>query len=1223
MRRLDTNMFHFGGEGLFRLCQVLALSLFVVGMFSASLRAQSDTGSITGRVSDPSGAAVPGANVTAIHVETGRHTTVITTSAGLYAFPTLPVGHYEITVEHGGFKKFVHSGIDVRLGLAETINVQLEVGTVRQTVQVKASAPVLNTTNAETSTGISPQTMMNLPLWNGGLETANSFVGYMPGVNGNYEVSIAGSIGRASEMLVDGASMVLPESGGTTFAFRGFYQFSQMRLVTSGFNAKYGRVGGGIQEYVTKSGTNDIHGGGFFNWKRDIFDAVPWAVNQNPASRTCNGVTHAQACRPSEWFNEYGGYAGGPVYIPHVYNGRNKTFWFFSYDTIYQPSTISVQTGETVPTVAMKNGDFSALPTAIYNPQAPLVGGIRQAFPGNIIPASQFSSISKAILPYIPDPNFGAAGAFPSNYAYNSTSHNTDYVWSLQLDHQIGNRNHIMGYFDHRNQFTDQNLYFPGPLNGGLNTGESPYDLRLSEDFTISPSVELHSVMGYTIDRQIWNNPFQNGYGTKFGFPLEANTQQNATPVIAFENDLTMPAGGYNSGFTSFGMNQGKVNDGGQWNKTWEFTQNLTIMHGKHEFQTGWDWRYLETNGNDWAGSNGFYNFSSVETASAAGAPNGNAFASFLLGAVDTANANALPIFLPSIRYGYYAGWFQDTWKVRPKFTLDIGLRYEVPKGWSQLYGDMSSFSPLVPNPGAGGLPGAMIFAGTGPGRTGQYRPYPTDFSDIGPRGGFAWEVTPTLVIRGYGGIYYEALGNGGCGCTDGFGGGTFSQTSDGFDPAFYWDPGAFNPNRPVNNPGGVQPPASFTPAQQLPTVDNFANFVPYNGPNFGVAPRIDSWNFTVEKQVKGWLFSLGYMGNRGHRLNSSPIIDQVPTSDLYLGHVQTPSGTENLLQANLRGPLAPDICTYTHAISCSPNASGVMMPNLPFPSFMDWGSGATLAQALAPYPQYGFDLLSQNSGVGRSWYDAMDATVEHRFGNLNFTAGYVWSKTEDLLSERQIFDTGFGRQGYQDAYNLNAAKTLMVMDKPNYLNIVLSYRLPFGRGMRFLGSAHGVVNELVGGWTFSDIQQYSSGGLIPITNPTNYLGAELGSPQTYVTNTGKPIRTGISATSLDPNNLNARWFNYGANAPYTETAAFTLGTQSEYNSQFRNPWFRDENISFNKVFSLGERFSLNYQINAFNIFNRTDFGGIQGNIAASNFGMATGPMVGPRDITMGLRLMF
>ena len=868
----------------------------------------------------------------------------------------------------------------------------------------------------------------------------------------------------------------------------------------------------------------------------------------------------------------------------------------------------------------MKNGDFSALlnlptPVVIYDP-ATTVNGVRQPFPGNIIPPSRFSAVSKNILPFIPAPNSGPPGGIDSNFAYNSTSKLTDKVWSIQIDHSIGARNHLMFYLTHRNQESDSDQYFPGPLSDGLNNFNSPYYFRASDDFILTPRLLLHTIFGYSEERQFWQNPLQNGFGTKIGLPLAAGTPQNAMPIIAFENDLTMPTGGYIPGFVSWGMNQGKVNNGGQWNKTYELSQALDWIHGKHEFKTGWDYRYLETNANDWAGSNGVYEFSRVQTAPSAGAAGGNAFASFLLGEVDAANQNALPIFKPNIRYQYTAAYFQDTWKVQPTFTLDLGLRYEVPIGWHILNGDYSSFSPTTPNPAAGGLPGAMIFMGSGPGRIGALRPYPTSYHDFGPRAGFAWNVKPSVVIRGYFGIYYEALGNGGCGCTDGFGGGSFAQASDGFNPAFDWDPGAFNPNKPTNNPGGVQPPPSFTPAQQVPGVDNFNSGIYYLGPHFGTAPRIDSWNFTIEKEVKNWLFDVGYVGNRGHGLSSSVFINTLPPSDLFLGQVQTPNGTENLLQANLRGPLASDICTYTSAIPCTNG-----LPNLPFPTFMQWGGGATLAQALRPYPQYG-NVYSANSGDGRSWYDSLQAKVEHRFGNLNFMGSYVWSKTLDMLSYRQIFTQGV-QQGTQNSYDLPDAKSYMIEDVPHVVNIVLSYRLPVGRGQRFLSSAPGIVNQILGGWTVASEQQYRSGTLIELTNPTNYLGQELFSTLTKVTATGLPVRTGVSSTSLDPNNPNSYWFNHGAQAPFAITPPFTLGNASIYDTRFRNPWFRYEAISLNKTFPIRESVALNFQVNMFNPFNRTDFGGIQGNLASPNFGRPTGPMVGPRNITMGARLEF
>jgi hypothetical protein len=1198
------------------LCLVLAFFAL-----PGALWAQVDTGSVSGTVTDPNGAVVPGAKVVATHVPTGRQFSIDTSQGGLYVFPNLPTGPYTLSVKQTGFKGFVQSGIEVRVGLRETIDIKLELGMVQQTVEVKAAAPVLETDNPTRGTGISPQTLTTLPLWNGGLELANAFVSYMPGVNNGPESSINGSIGRASEVLIDGATLVSPESGGVSFYFPGFYAFSEMKLVTSGFTAENGRVGGGIQEYVTRSGTNAVHGAALFNWKRDIFDANSWAQNQNPAARTYNGSLHAQAQRLKERYNEEGGYAGGPVYLPHIYDGRNRTFWYFTWIGFWQPASIGVSGGETTPTAKMKQGDFTewcpATTPCIYDPAtSPRVPfGSPGAY--NIVPTNRFSTIAKNILPYIPAPNAGTPGQTTGNYTYNNSTITTDRVWSAKIDHSIKSRQRVAFFVTHRKYVISQDLYWPGPLSQGLDNVQAPTYYRASHDFVLSPHILLHSVWGMSKDAVLWHNPLQDGWGTKLGFGnLQAGTNQNATPVIAFENDLTQSTGGYN-GYTVWGVIAsnvlaGKVNNGGQWNWTTTVAQTLTWVHAKHEFRMGWDVRRLRTIGNDWAGTEGGYSFSRVQTAPSASTAGGNSFASFLLGDANYAYQGALPVFLPQIRYGYHAGFFQDTWRIRPHFTFNLGLRFEVPIGWHMVDGSYSSFSPTAVNPTAGNLPGAMIFMGSGPNRIGALRPYPTDFQEVGPRAGFAWNVKPSVVVRGAWGIYYEAVGNGGCGCTDGFGGGTFAQTSDGFNPAFQWDPGGYNPNKLTNNPGGVQPPASFKPAQQIPGVDNFANTIYYQGPKYGKAPRIYDYNFTIQKEFKNWLFEGAYVGNRAVGLNSSVPINTLPTNLLYLG-TAGPASAPNLLQSSITNP---NICTYASVISCT---NGV--PNLPFPTFMQWGGGATLAQALRPYPQFG-NVYSINSGDGRSWYDAFQSKVEHRFGDLNFMASYVWSRTLDMLSYRQIFFQGI-QQGAQDSYNLPDAKSYMVEDYPHFVNIVTSYRLPFGRGKKFLANANGVLDQFVGGWTFASTQQYRSGLLIQVTNPTNYLNQELFDTLTKVTATGLPIRTTVASTSLDPNNPNIRWFNSGTNAPYSVTPAFKLGNASYYNSQFRNPWLRAENISLSKRIKIRESVQLNYQVNVFNPFNRTDFGGIQSSISNANFGRPTGPQVGARVITMGARLEF
>ena len=1214
------------------LCLILALSIAL----PLAVLAQTTAGSISGVVTDPNGAVVPGAIVVATHVPTGRQYSATSTQAGLYVFPSLPTGPYTLAVKQPGFKAYIQTGIEIRVDLRETIDIKLTLGTVQQTVEVKATAPVLETANATRGEGLSPQTMASLPLWNGGLETANSFVGYMAGVTGNGETSIGGSIGRASEILIDGASAVNSESGGVSFYFPGFYAFSEMKLISSGFLAEDGRVGGGIQTYVTKSGTNAVHGAAFYNWKRQFLDAVPWSLNQSAAARNiapCR-VPQLVACRPKERFNEEGGYAGGPVYIPHVYDGRNRTFWYFTWAGFWQPAAIAVNTGESVPTAAMSQGNFQgiygATTSKLYDPTTLDGSGNRVPFGTagayNIIPANRISTISKNIIPYIPAPNSGS-GALAGNYAYNSKTIVTDKDWSFKIDESIHTRNRVAFFMTHRRQLSSTDQYMPGPLSNGLDSANAPFYERATDDFVINPHWLVHTLWGFSQERQLWNNPLQNGFGTKFGFPYPLpSSQQNATPYISFlaDNETT---------YTGWGMNQGKVNNGGQWNWVTTVAQNITWIHNKHEFKMGWDIRRMRTTGNDWATTNGLYTFNRVETAaSAASAGTGSAYASFLLGAVDSGSEGALPVFIGQTRYGYHAGFFQDTWRVRPHFTLNLGVRYEVPIGWHNVNGDYASFSPTTLDPTAGNLPGGVIYMGSGPGRIGTLRPYPTDFSDIGPRAGFAWNVKPSIVVRGAWGIFYEGLGNGGCGCEDGFGGGTFGQSSpDKFSPAFNWDAGTANPNKLVNNPGGVQAPASFKPAQQLAGVDNGCDAcgsLYQMGPKFGKAPRIYSYNLTIQKDYKNWLFEAAYEGERSVGLNSSVYINTLPTSNLYLANTTYPGDTSNALQSPILDPAVQ--CGYYN--NCASGATPVL-PYAQFaspatPQMFGWGNKITLNQALAPFPQYN-RVFSANSGDGRNWFDSFQFKVEHRFGNLNLESTYVFEKIENIMSYRQIF-TQTSQQGSQDSYNLKADKGLQIEDMPHVINILMSYRLPAGRGQRWLSNTNPIVNHLIGNWTYAMDGQYRSGALSQVLNSANYLSQELFSTLTKATSTGQPVRTGVSTGTLDPNG-SVHFFNANGctancttySTSYTVTPPGTLGAASYYNNALRQPWIRSENISLNKQIKIRESILMNYQINVYNPFNRTDFGGVVASFTAKNYGLPTAAQLGPRNITMGLRLEF
>ena len=315
--------------------------------------------------------------------------------------PTCLRGRTKSRSSHPGFKKLVRSGIEIRIATRTDLDLGLQVGDVQQQVEVTAEAPLLETTKSERGQNISQEVLYSLPIYGGGLRSAEAFIGYMPGVNSGPEMSVNGSNGRARDILIDGASITIPESGGTNFYFPGFEAYQEMKLVTSTFNAEYGRLGGGLEIITTKSGTNSIHGSGFWNLRRDIFEAAGWSSNQV--------VGRTPGFRSKVRLNEEGGTAGGPIWIPKVYNGRNKSFFYFSYAKDIRPATPIITGGETVPTLLMKQWRFQPACRTGSSTRAStqFVNGVitRTAFPGNIIPKTRWSAISTKIVPVIPDPN--------------------------------------------------------------------------------------------------------------------------------------------------------------------------------------------------------------------------------------------------------------------------------------------------------------------------------------------------------------------------------------------------------------------------------------------------------------------------------------------------------------------------------------------------------------------------------------------------------------------------------------------------------------------------------------------------------------------------------------------------------------------------------------------------------------------------------------------------
>ncbi len=1119
------------------------------------------TGSLAGTIVDPSGAGVPAVKITATNVSSGAKVEATSSDAGLYVFAALPTGVYTVTAEKAGFKKLSRTDIEIRIAQRIDMNLQMELGDVQQTVNVTADVPLLETSTAERGNAISTKMMDNLPLFAGGIRNPRAFVNYMAGVTNAGEQSVSGSGGRAQEVIIDGASALNVESSAV-FNFPSAEMFSEFKMLSSNYSAEFGRVGGGIEIYVPKSGGNWFHGAAFLNMRRDIWNANAWARNAstNPAT----------SFRPKERFNEVGGAIGGPVFAPKVYDGRDKTFWYFTYTKDMRPITASFPV-MTVPTALMKQGNFTqAGVPAIYDP-ATTAGNVRQPFPGNIIPSARITPIARNVVANIPDPN---VPTLAGNYNFVNTVAYDRYIWSLKFDHAFSATNRVSYFFSNEVQSDDNVTGFPGLLGNGLLGGQKPYSHRINHDWSIKSNLLMHTTYGFSITRQVWNNPNQRGGGSKLGFK-GLSGDSDATPRIRF-------AGA--AGLSPYGVQDGKVDNGAQFNRQHWVSQGYTLISGRDEMKFGFSWRRFETLGQDLAGTNGLYQFNRAQTAlPTALTSTGHEFASMLLGAVDQAQNVVPPVLFDTTFYYDTAGYFQDNWRLSSKLTLNLGVRYEVPIGWHIPGGNGYSHVDInVPNPGAAGRPGALVFSGTGPGRTGVKRFYPTDWSAIGPRLGFAYQIAPKTVIRGGWSIYYQGLSSGGCGCRFGFAGSN-NLVSDGLNPVLNWEDGI--PLAP-----GYRPPPIIDP-----TYVNYQT-VSYQGSTAGQPGRIRNWSINIQHEIKNWLFDIAYQGNRGTRLNSTMELNQLPSSYLRYG---------SLLQQRIDSPAAA--------------AAGFKKPYDSFPSNL------SVAQSLRAFPQY-LDVRSLFAGFGKSWYDALQVKVERRYGGFQVMSNYTWSKSLVVGHYRQVFNqVGSPGATLQDYNNIPDGKSHMNMDIPHVFNLLLSYDLPFGKGKKWMGNSNSLVNALVGGWTIASANVYRKGALIYLTTPGNPLGnGVLFSPVTKATAGSGPIRTGIDRTTLDPNNPNTRWFNAAA---FKATPQFTLGNAAFYHNDFRQPAVFTENLSIVKRTTLWANDTnpvvLVYRADGFNIFNRTNFGGVVGTIGNPNFGRPTGPQNGPRIITMGLRLEF
>ena len=700
---------------------ILIIALLLCLSVPLTVSAQSDRGTITGIVSDSTGAVLPKASVTATNVSKGIISKTVTNEEGNYTVPLLPAGTYLVRIELSGFRTYIREGITVQVAQTARLDVTLQVGEVSETVEVTADASILRTESAELSTSITPEKLSALPVdFSGAMRNPMSFLRLVPGASVSRDQSwpVTSQNGLQSfseEIRIDGASSTNPTPGVFNEAQPSVDAIQEINIQTSNFNAEYGQAGGAIMNMTLKSGTNQLHGTTYEYLRNEFFNA------KNKDLPETDPKTKLRR-------HEFGGTVGGPLVVPGLYNGRNKSFWFTSYAQFY---TRDNQKGFwSVPREEWRRGDLSSLllPTVLgtdvlgrpiqqgqlYDSSTTrtiVVGGqsyaVRDPFPNNQIPLR--SAVAKRILSFLPQASVPGLDA-NNLLGPTGTPLRDEVIWSLKMDHEFSSRSHLSGSF---------NYMYTHKINGATPFGaaDSARDqtitskiVRINHDYTFGNNAINHFAVGLL--------RYQNPDGVPDrGFDPEAELGLRGTLI-----DGWFPAVNFSGSLSNIGTQQLKH----LYHTVPTVVDSFSKVVGKHTFKFGGEYRHAMAN---FFGGNGAYgglNFGSAQTAlpylsggsgvySLIGAP----FASFLLGEVGSAYLNS-PVHM-SYRYSDYAFYAQDDFKITPRLTINYGLRYDLHRPLTEKYGRISSFVPDLPNSGAGGRPGALGFLGSGsePGRTG------------------------------------------------------------------------------------------------------------------------------------------------------------------------------------------------------------------------------------------------------------------------------------------------------------------------------------------------------------------------------------------------------------------------------------------------------------------------------------------------------------------------
>ncbi len=1137
---------------------------------AVSLHAQSDRGTITGTVLDQSGSVVPNANITITNNETAASFQTVSTATGNYTVGSLPAGTYQMVVTAPGFTRYVQTGILVQVAQTGRIDVKLSIGSASETVTVNAEAPLLKTENSEQSHTMTGEEIGNLPinfsvLSGGYVRSPFAFITNEPGANntGQNVIRVNGMPNSSQSMMLEGQEATNSLSAARIDELQPSVEaIEAAALQTSNFSPEFGQIVGGLFNFNAKSGTNQFHGSLFEYLANDELNAgIPFTNSGN-----------GHLIRPTVRRNDFGFSVGGPAYIPKLYNGRNKTFFFLSWEFYKQAQTVS-GVYQTVPTLAMRNGDFSQILTgktlgsnalgtiaenAIYDPTtAQTIDGqvITTPFPNNKIPQNMISPVAQKIQQFIPAPtNSNLVNNWQQVYQIPKFQS----VPSIKIDQNLNTNQKVSFYYSEFR--TDQYVTpdgLPIPITALRILYERNRTMRLNYDYTVSPRFLVHAGAGYILYRNpdtaldgVLSYDAPGQLGLMGGVP---NNFTGTTTATGFPRITGLTTSSY-----GMGLNMGPANANKYAIDKPTGVLNATYVIGNHSYKGGADWRIDAYRDRNVRGSQGIWNFSNNETGlpylqsgSLSGGNIGNAYASFLLGLADSASVQTPQD--PQFRKMSWSLFVQDNWKITRKLTLDYGLRWDYQGAADEIHERLAEFSPTTPNPSAGGLLGATIYEGYGPGRC-NCRFTNTYGLAIGPRIGVAYQITPNTVFRGGWGITYGNTSNFNyISNTPILGGGPI-----GYNQISFVAPGFGTPAATFAN-GLPYTQAQLYPATLSPGIVPFTgqlNSPPYwLDPNGGRPPRINQWNVGIQRAITPDLVAeAAWVGNRGVWLQANNLNDINGLSTERLG----------VFGLNINDPNARSLLTSTFA-SGKPQAAGFQLPYSTFPLTQ------TLAQALRPFPQFS-NIPVLWSPRGNNWYDSLQAKLTQRYKHgLTGQVAFTWQK-ELTDAENTVVN---------NVYNLPVQKAISGSSIPLELAISFEYRVPR------MPIRSRIVRGIASDWSLSGTLRYQSGLPILVPYVTNNLQTLLprsvGANMTYANPTGQPFFTqDPNCHCFDPNTtfiLNP--------AAWSQPAAGQWGAGSPYYNNYR--WQRQpaENLSLGRVFRIKEQVSFQVRAEFFNVFNR------------------------------------